>query len=191
MKFSLVYRGGLKSNGGKREKHNLRLHFHQQLKQYWQQYPLKDYEWTWQRGHKHYRKNLDITRTTSAIEFVPLINDKLYLTAALNIDLFMPDPPGSSRLHAGDIDNKLKTLLDALRIPRTKIEVPKGYEPSADERPLFCLLEDDSMLTEISVNTRRWLEPSIHESEVMLIIHVTTAVTRLMSYNLELGGNIV
>ena len=191
MKFSLVYTGELKSNGGKRDKHRLRRHFHLQLKKYWNQYPLKDYESVWNPGHKLFKEDLYIVNTVQGIDFVPLINSKLYLTASLDIELLMPDPPGSFRLHAGDIDNKLKTLLDALRIPRVKIEIPKNYRPQVDERPMFCLLEDDSLITDISVHTRRWLEPDVSPLDVMLIINVTTAVTRLTAYNSELGGNIV
>ena len=152
---------------------------------------MKDYEAVWNRDHKQYKENLDIINTLQGIDFVPLINSTLYLTASLSIDMLMPNPPGSSRLHAGDIDNKLKTLLDALRIPRVKIEIPKNYQPKEDEQPMFCLLEDDSLLTDISVSTRRWLEPDVRLSDVMLIINVSTTLTRLTAYNSELGGNIV
>ena len=37
-------------------------------------------------------------------------------------------------MHAGDIDNRIKTLIDALRMPQTKAEIGRG-EPSQKEDP--------------------------------------------------------
>jgi len=191
MNFTLVYKGELKSNRGKKDKHILRRHFHSQLKKYWGQYPLKDYEKAWNRQVRDFHENLYIVSEVGKYKFVPLVNDKFYLTAAISIDMLMPDPPGSTRLQAGDIDNRLKTLLDALRMPRVESEIPDDFVPNEDEQLFFCLLEDDSLLTNISVNTHRWLEPNIKSSDVLLTINVKTSITRLMAYNSELGANIV
>jgi hypothetical protein len=46
MEFKLVYQGKLKSNGDAREKHRIRLIFHQQLKNLWNYPPLaEEKEW--------------------------------------------------------------------------------------------------------------------------------------------------
>ena len=50
----------------------------------------------------------------------------------------------------GDLDNRLKVLLDALRMPHSPKEVPgNAFGTGHDE--LFCLLEDDSLVRKISI----------------------------------------
>ena len=45
---------------------------------------------------------------------------------------------------AGDLDNRLKVLFDALRIPRGRVAIfPGGDSPKTTEMPLCCLLEND------------------------------------------------
>ena len=84
------------------------------------------------------------------------------------------DIPGSPGF-AGDIDNRVKTLLDALKMPSTG-EIPPGASPGQDEDPLFCLLEDDSLVTRLSVEMDQLLDlPRISGNtslEAMLIITV-------------------
>jgi hypothetical protein len=85
--------------------------------------------------------------------------------------------PGHLLIPGGDIDNRLKTLLDALRVPHSKDEVIGS--PEAHEEPyFFCLLEDDALVTRISVTTDRFLKPlnadiSHPQNEVLLVIQVT------------------
>jgi len=42
MKFRLVYRGELKSNGDPTHKHEIRRVFHNQLSNLWRDFPLRD-----------------------------------------------------------------------------------------------------------------------------------------------------
>lgn len=75
----------------------------------------------------------------------------------------------------GDIDNRLKVLLDGLVMPRTESDLG-GIPLEPDENPFFCLLEDDSLITSVSVITDRLLTPLAAGekiSDVCLIIHVT------------------
>ena len=60
--------------------------------------------------------------------------------------------------HAGDIDNRCKTLLDALTIPRTG-QIPHGATPREDQEPFYCVFEDDRRVTHLSVEMGQWLEP--------------------------------
>jgi hypothetical protein len=77
----------------------------------------------------------------------------------------------------GDIDNRLKTLLDALKIPDSSDALSRGVTLSGDETPFFCLLEDDNLITGINVKTDRLLDPNAGRSEVVLLIHVRTRPT--------------
>jgi hypothetical protein len=63
-----------------------------------------------------------------------------------------------------------------LRAPQTADEVPKGTTPDASENPFYCLLESDTLITELSVTTDRLLKP-VSESHVLLIIKVVPEKT--------------
>jgi hypothetical protein len=93
----------------------------------------------------------------ASFNFVPLVTQELDLICGLDILFLRPDRPGDL-FWAGDIDNRIKTLLDAMRIP----EADENYSartPLPDEKPFFCLLEEDKLITKLSVDTDRLLEP--------------------------------
>ena len=170
MEFRLTYRGPLKGNAATIEdKQQLRRSFHAQLKQLWSLEPLKS------------RPDLlmDQKVTPSVIfecggfKFAALITQRLFLHAELQILFLRPEPKGFIVTGGGDIDNRLKTLLDSLRMPRDSQELPKVDKPKESETPFFCLLEDDSLVTSVSVSTDQLLEP-IHPGHVLAIIKVKT-----------------
>lgn len=101
------------------------------------------------------------------------------LICHLNVTFLRREDPGAV-VHGGDIDNRLKTLLDALRMPLDKNEVP-GNMYGQDEEMLYCLLEDDSLVSRLSVDTRR-LWTSGHEEEPVdyaeLLIEVSILALR-------------
>ena len=66
-------------------------------------------------------------------------------------------------------------------------ELPTGDGPLQGERPFFCLLEDDALVTRVSVTTDRLLEPG-HQSHVSLILQVFTKAAELTTENFALGG---
>ena len=99
MEFTLYYRGPLKAtttkNRRKREKHALRQHFHEQLKELWDQTPLRDH---WhllgprprtgytgiQQGAEGIgiaRQDLTLIREVGMFEFAPLVSDRLHMAA--------------------------------------------------------------------------------------------------------------
>jgi hypothetical protein len=83
-------------------------------------------------------------------------------------------PPGSL-ISSGDIDNRLKTLFDALRMPKDKDEVG-GNAPSVDEKPFYVLLEDDRLITHLSIETDTLLQrvgDSWDDNHVRLVISVS------------------
>jgi hypothetical protein len=115
--------------------------------------------------------------------FVPLVTQELNLICGLDILFLRPDLPGSV-VQSGDVDNRLKTLFDALSIP-TANERYVDTAPSADEKPFFCLLENDRLITKISVETDQLLDlpDNNTQHEVALIITV-----RLRPYEMHLGN---
>ena len=125
----------------------------------------------------------------SGYRFVPLISQELSLTASLDILFLRRDHPGNLITSGGDIDNRIKTLFDALRMPHNNSEIPKKLPVEPDEDPFYVLLEDDSQITKVSVSTDRLLTPAVdgeHIHDVHLVIGVTVNVIRVRA----LGGNL-
>lgn len=105
--------------------------------------------------------------------FLPLIRKKDDTYCALHILFLRRDAPGNLVRSGGDLDNRLKTLLDALKLPDDNSGLPDSPEEGFD--PLFCLLQDDDQITAIDVITDRLLAPldakdKVHD--VVLVIHV-------------------
>jgi Holliday junction resolvase RusA-like endonuclease len=198
MQFVLHYRGRLRANGGPSEKQQLRLHFHQQLNSLWGTPPLSEVQLDAtnpnppdpDRGKEN--ENLarlarmnqfpSLVQQVADQSFVPLVCQALAGVAHLDIALLRPEVPGNIVTQGGDIDNRIKTLLDALKIPDINQVKALGSE-AAPPNPTFCVLEDDNLVTKLSVSTKRFLEPRVDPSEVVLLIEVTTQRTRQTMHN--------
>jgi hypothetical protein len=190
MRFTLTYAGPLKAtqqepisgqpNRMAKHKHDIRREFHRQLKLLWETNKfLRDHKveegmqdvspaklqqmiggWGTDSGQKvpmaesvanKYREN--------GFRFVPLVREELALLCSLEILFLRTDYPGSV-ISAGDLDNRIKTLIDTLRRPRSINElryrdngIEKIIVAETGEDPFFCLLEDDKHVTELSVRT--------------------------------------
>ena len=107
--------------------------------------------------------------------FVPLVTEYFDLLCSLHILFLRHDVPGSA-IQAGDIDNRIKTLIDALRVPHNQAELVRNDAcPRDDEDPFFCLLEDDNQVSGFSVETDTLLEPpdgSSDDRNVKIVVTV-------------------
>lgn len=184
MDFRLIYRGPLRASGNDVEKevrarnihkHEIRKELHPQIKELWKYPPLnRNFGKSVEPYHPQY---LDPNhprgqKTCGEHRFVALVRSDLELTAELDILFLRREFPGTVILRGGDLDNRLKTLLDALRIPKTPQEIPEDYHPRDDEAPLFCLLEDDSLVTSLTISASILLDPTVQDSDVHLVMHV-------------------
>jgi hypothetical protein len=96
----------------------------------------------------------------------------------------MRNEPIGRVYQGGDLDNRIKTLLDALKVP------DQGQVCEQSEPNMHVLLEDDSLVTGLSVETRRLLNrPDKSENEVRLIIEVTVNVLDARAYNILFLGD--
>ena len=194
MIFRLIYEGSLPSSRGgskPKDKHAIRRALHPQLAELWKQEPLAHIAgpapfkpMTFAIGSTG-RETMIFQR--GAFSFVPLITQRLNLICHLDILFLRPGPPGSLVTQGGDIDNRLKTLFDALQMPDAN-QLPKT-KPDDDESPFFCLVEDDALITRVNVETDRLLKPdaaTVGSSRVMLVIEVTIKATELTWNNLDL-----
>lgn len=154
MEFRLIYQGLLpaESSGSTRreEKHLIRRQFHGQLRQLWSEHPALR-QWcsapVAERGGRTTADAWADSYARSGFRFLPLITRHLGLACSLDILFLRRDSPGNLiKSGAGDIDNRIKVLFDALRMP-TEAQELTGESPSDDENPFYCLLEDDSLIT--------------------------------------------
>ncbi len=104
------------------------------------------------------------------LRFMPLVRDAEFLNCKLRILFLRRDPPGSVTSH-GDIDNRIKTLIDALSLPDPN-QMPKTICPGKGEDPFFVLMEDDNLLAGMQIDTHRLLGETSENSadSVKLII---------------------
>ena len=206
MDFRLVYRGPLASDGDARQKHAIRKQFHPQLAELWKTHPLlrkqttedirlyttpsnmvsepgpnvpqimragthhKGKPWVQHLGDKFKRGNY---------RFAPLVLTG-QVVCSLEILFLRRENPGNivRTKKGGDIDNRLKTLLDALQMAESgQLERSRFPNPEAHEDPFFCLLQNDSDIAELKVTTDRLLVPPTeggHIDDVELVIYVKT-----------------
>lgn len=187
--------------GRAKEKHLLRKQFHKQLRELWKQHPDLRHQsesryvileppadpvktrqilpavgaLSFHQSAKTWVEHIASDHRSCGTRFVPLVSKAGGFTCSLEILFLRRDNPGHLIASGGDIDNRIKVLLDGLRMPNTVAELG-GIPLEQDEDPFFCLLEDDNLITSVSVTTDRLLIPedsgeTLHD--VHLIIHAT------------------
>jgi hypothetical protein len=106
--------------------------------------------------------------------FIPLITEDMGGRCSLDILFLRPEEPGML-LQGGDLDNRLKTIFDALRLPLNRDEV-RGATGQEDEEPIYCLLEDDRLVSEVRVVSDHLLllprEQQVNANDVFMVIDV-------------------
>ncbi|MET8117790.1 hypothetical protein [Micromonospora sp. NPDC005189] len=161
MKFMLTYEGPLASNGRPSQKHDIRLTLHPQLRELWQHKPLAQF----------YDMGGPNVSTVGGYDFCSVVHPRWHFRAHLEILMLRPEAPGGVVKPRGDIDNRLKTLFDALTRPTQPQDIPSGWAPGDDQKPLHCLLDDDSLITGFTVRTDRLLAAPT-QSHMKLVIGV-------------------
>jgi hypothetical protein len=159
MEFRLLFRGHLPSadKADVEMKHNIRKQLHPQLREVWMGHPsLKG---SFEPGLKSGISIVDkIANDYSKCKFrfVPLVRKKEN-ACSLNITILFRHEPYRA-YNRGDLDNRVKTLVDGLRMPDQCSEVT-GQLPSEDEDPFFVLMDDDIAIYEFRVTTDQLFVP--------------------------------
>ncbi len=186
MEFRLTYEGQLKGptsgNSRVKHKHEIRKHLHKQLLRLRRTHPyLKDAPRADARmGELSPRQSLFNYHAGQyarlGYNFVPLVTAELSLICRVNILFLRPEMPGGL-LTSGDLDNRLKTIFDALRMPSSKDELG-GYDtPEDGEKPFCVLVEDDKLISHIAIETDTLLEPvsegfDQHDARLVVAVHL-------------------
>jgi hypothetical protein len=178
MKIRLVYEGDLFSNqtGSNhrpsrltidQHKQKIRREIHHQLKRAFTELPaLKSFSYcpgcktnhNFGMGDDNTHKTEDLQQCISReigdrakvgkFYFCPLVNDKLGLECSLDI-LIMRHGTRRGVYEAGDLDNRVKTLIDGLTMPN--LSQVQDDEPNNDEEPFFTLMSDDNIISGLRV----------------------------------------
>lgn len=185
MKFRLSYRGALYSRQRKdlTHIHSVRAKFHPQFQRLWQRYPLSQCGRFLQPPDAN--RQINVLENVGDFLFAPLVSRKIDLLADLRITFLRGTRVGDP-VNGGDIDNRIKTLVDALTMPKLDHLNSLGIKPLESERPFFCLLQDDSLVTDLAVSTASFLETDDPDDN-LLIIEVRTHTMRLGMHNIDLA----
>lgn len=167
VEFRLTYSGLLFASGNKdtktSHKHAIRRAFHPQLRRLWEvtnglRSMLDPFPHMIAVGDPYRERLASLPGRFSCGEYkiIPVVTEDLRLICGVDILMLRPDAPGSL-IQSGDVDGRLKTLFDALKRPDDAKQLA-GAKPTEEEVPFYCLLEDDKMISQLTVQTDLLLE---------------------------------
>ena len=106
---------------------------------------------------------------------MPLVTNAQQLRCSLDILFLRPETAGKLS-QSGDLDGRIKTVFDALRMPDNLAEVA-GQTPQEDEKPFFVLLQDDKLINDLRVTTDQLLllpdRRELNANDAFLVIDVS------------------
>jgi len=206
MRFTLKYRGEeLKSSGntGGRilEKQLLRACFHRQLERVWAKHnQLSLVKRNTLQPPVMASGRYDVKRPIEGSTlygflfrhvvkdtgFVPLLTGPMEAHCHLGLRVGRTVKPGSIIFDGGDLDGRLKTLFDALRMPRDASELPKDFHGGAE---CLCLLSDDSLITGLAIDSYELFdEHSENYVDIDLTVTITAMTPMFGTLGLLFGG---
>ena len=183
MDFCLFYQGKLKSRDGAAGKHAIRAALDPQLRSVCHSKTFRGvFEPDWEGKRRSPDLPMYVERRQRRYWF--LISEQLAATANLSLTLLVPHEVASIVSNGGDIDNRIKTLFDALRVPSTDSELPGSDSFDYAEGDMYCLLQDDKLINRVSI--RSYQDHGIREQDhVRCLIEVQTQITRALWGNLN------
>jgi hypothetical protein len=137
----------------------------------------------------------------NGFQFVPLVNSLWGLIASVDVMMLRHGDHGYVD-RIPDMDNRLKTLFDALRKPDSAAEIGTA-KPEHDETPFYVLMQDDKLITRAAIETDTLLqqvEPSewehmrvegeqyAPENFVRLVVSVTVRPYYVTLENVSFSG---
>jgi hypothetical protein len=184
MKFTLIYDGPLRPTGNKSrpdDASTIRNQLHDQLADLWKSnivfrqlahtartsrggatwaateyapLELPDYDDPpppLEPGQRDYCEPIPVPNVGS---FIPAVRKSLHLACALDILFLRHVEPFNLLKSGGDLDNRILTLFDALKIPSGLQELGV-IAPAAN--PLYVLLEDDALVCDLAIKSGKLL----------------------------------
>jgi len=138
MEFRLVYEGPLLAQGAKAaHKWEIRRALHPQLARLWQERPLAAAAPRLLYASAQ-RTPESILVDKDGLRFAPLVSQKPNLYAEISVLLMRQQTHGALFNEGGDIDNRPKTLLDAL-IRKVSVETAQLLRPAPPDHVLAII----------------------------------------------------
>jgi hypothetical protein len=148
----------------------MRREFHHQLKEHWERtvpfcHLVQDVQGRY-RMNRAPINNAVVWETCQVppFRFLPLVIPGPYMKLVCHLDIELLTRQQVGNFFDGttrDLDNRIKVLFDALRIPDRNQTT--GMNPEAGEEPFLVLLQDDRLITKLSIESRRLLRPAIQQ----------------------------
>lgn len=197
VEFRLTYVGELLATRGddrKRQRalhvHDIRKHFHRQLRELWWTHPVLSRVVAFAASHPNDGDMMHTIHTSEGFRWLPMVTKENGLICKLEILMLRDRTPGNV---LADIDNRLKTVFDALRLADSPNELGAKTEggpvrPTPDEDPFYVLLQDDRLITHVAVTTDGLPGevPNVPpENAARLVIDVTVRPYLVRTENLE------
>jgi hypothetical protein len=186
VQFRLLYEGEIRSRGNINvgDLHKIRMALHPQIKALCNYKPLSDHA-------KHLREtcpagDIAILERANGVLFAPLITQNNNMAREIDVTLLRQQAPAQLLGDGGDLDNRMKTLFDALRKPSTQEAQQAKIAALPDDEPIHCLLQDDALVLKVSVETDRLLRPASNSYDLVAIIQVRVVVSRVTYGNIGL-----
>ncbi len=167
MELVLTYEGHIPSKGSSNAAvWRMRTCFDQQLRKVWGKPPfevLKKWE------DSNFAANAPkFTRVLGGHTFVPFYGADVGIGIDLDIRLLTGMPDKKAILSAGDLDNRVKRIIDALQIPTQKGELIADLQPAGR---FHCLVENDSAVLSLKASLGVYLgsdDPAISFATIVI-----------------------
>lgn len=92
---------------------------------------------------------------------------------AVELDILLLSPPN---IRLGDSDNRLKTVIDGLTCPANSEQLQGFTEPDTGG-PTFCLMEDDSLVQRVGLDSRQWHGAQRGNNDSLVIVTATLVLS--------------
>jgi len=153
MEIILTYKGHIPAKtSNKKAIWNMRKSFHNQLIKIWDKQPFQILsEWYKSEQHASSFENFHekFIKKHDGVTFIPIYGRTIGIGVSLDITLLTGMEEKNKVLKAGDLDNRIKRIIDGLRVPIQKGELCNDL---ANNSEWHCLLEDDDAV--ISLNAQ-------------------------------------
>jgi len=167
-----------------KEKQEIRRQLHPQLREYWRWHPQLNFS-------ENYGPGVAANYERFGFKFLPLITKANGLACALDILFLRRDMPGGLVKYGGDLDNRMKTFMDGLRIPDTREELA-GDTPTDDTKDIFyCLMDTDALITEVNIASDLKLRPITDRvNDVVIVMNVWVKIVRYVPFSPGTGHRV-
>lgn len=187
MNFTLFYSGRIRSSNKRNVKHinDIRCKLSPQIRQLYDCNPLKSIDAKCEPG-SHTAQDVRTYTKIAGRDYSSLVNKGLGLACQINVIFYEATGTISVANDIGDVDNKAKTLIDALKLPSND-EVDK-LSDELMQSTVHCLLMDDAFLWGVDLKRRRLLHPELRKEKTLTQIDVQVMPTSVTIANIGLFG---